>query len=250
MGVRGRRSGDGDHGGRFQEIDDLVAAEFRKDRAGLLPVAPALAPDERIGAHAAFAQPCPHQIAGGRAELSARRRPNVPDHFRGLGDRVGRFRSGGLRGSGRSGGHAGNGVAAGHGGPAPASPARPPRPELVAQDQAMVRATAVAAVADRRLTPAAGARDEGAAAHAAAGRKASAERLPDRCRMEFPRACSGRASCRRWDRPEGWAVRPAEYRARNRRPGPILNHLVPGFASSHARRPGGRPTSSSAGCFA
>ena len=65
---------------------------FGKHRAGLLPVAPALAPDERIGAHAAFAEPGPHQIAGGRAELSSRRRPNVPDHFRRLGDRVGRFR--------------------------------------------------------------------------------------------------------------------------------------------------------------
>ena len=33
--------------------------------------------------------------------------------------------------------------------------------------------------------------------------------------------CSGRASCRRRDHREGWAVRPEGYRARNRRPGPL-----------------------------
>ena len=112
MGDRGRRvpmvGGSGHHRRRLQEVHDLVAAELGKDRAGLLPIAPALTPHERIGADAALAEPGLHELAGGRSELSSGWRPNVPDHLRRFGDRVGRSRGGRLLHSGNSGGRGGN----------------------------------------------------------------------------------------------------------------------------------------------
>ena len=69
-------------------VNHTVGRRMPKHALGFLPIAPAVAPHERVGRDAPFGQPDPHDLGSGRTELSAGGRANVPGGLR--GQRIGR----------------------------------------------------------------------------------------------------------------------------------------------------------------